>query len=120
MDGVAGGFAAEDMETFDRERFRKSVLESEIPSLVTFCAKWCKSCSLIRPVVKEISEKYEGRMHVFEVDAESSPETASEQGVLSVPTLILYVGGKAVMRLVGFSSRKDIEDKLGKELEQRV
>jgi thioredoxin 1 len=81
-------------------------------ALVDFGAEWCGPCKALVPTLTRISSAYEGRMSVYSVDIDSSPSLAARNGVMSVPTLILFKDGKAVDRVVGLISEGDLRTKI--------
>ena len=72
--------------------------------LVDFSADWCPPCRMIEPVVDELATTLAGRLTVGRLDVDRDPEISIRYGVLGMPTLILFAGGRPVDRLVGFSS----------------
>ena len=108
------------MEIVNGANFDEVVLQSNKPVLVDFCASWCHPCSMLHPIIEEISREYADKIKVVKVDVDASAELASAQGVLSVPTLILYINGTIAMRTVGFLSKEDIVKQIVKELELRT
>jgi thioredoxin 1 len=89
--------------------FGAEILESALPVLVDFFATWCGPCRMIAPVVEEVAKEYQGRLKVCKVDIDEAPGSASRYTVLSVPTLILFKGGKELDRIVGAAPRSSIE-----------
>lgn len=81
--------------------FKKEVLESDIPVLVDFWAEWCAPCKMVAPVVAEIAKDYEGKLKVCKVSVDEAQKSASEYGVMSIPTLILFKGGEVADTIVG-------------------
>ena len=80
--------------------------EAEIgarPVLVDFWAEWCPPCRMIEPVVTELASTHSGQLTVCRLDVDSCPGDRHRYACL-VPTLILFIGGQPVDRLVGFSS----------------
>ena len=86
----------------DQNNFKTEVLESEIPVLVDFFATWCGPCKMLAPVIDQIASEYEGKVKVCKVDVDECREPAMEYGITSIPTLILFKGGKAVKTSLGF------------------
>jgi thioredoxin 1 len=82
--------------TFDGE-----VLRSELPVAVDFWAPWCRPCRAIEPHLVELARRNEGRMRLVRLDVDSSPGAASRYGVLTVPTVILFVGGEPRATVLG-------------------
>jgi thioredoxin 1 len=90
-------------ETFDQD-----ALKAELPVLVDFYATWCGPCKMLAPVLEEVAKRYEGRAKVVKVDIDESPELAQRFGVSAVPTLVLFKDGKAVQKVMGFQSPKQL------------
>jgi thioredoxin 1 len=88
----------------DTETFEAAVLEPGSPVLVEFSAGWCPPCRMIEPVVAELANSLAGRLQVFRLDVDRFPEISARYSVLSMPTLMLFAGGRPADRLVGFAS----------------
>ncbi len=98
------------------ESFEADVLDAESPVLVDFWAEWCGPCKMIAPIVEELAEEYVGQMSVAKLDADENPNTMQAYGVMGIPTLILFKGGEAVERIVGFMPKERLLDKLAPHL----
>lgn len=92
--------------------FEANVINAQKPTLVDFWATWCAPCRMIAPVLEEIAAENEGKLTVAKVDVDGNPGIATNYGIQSIPTLILFKGGKPVERLVGFMNKKKLMDKL--------
>ncbi len=92
--------------------FQEEVLNSDKPVLADFWAEWCGACKMIAPAVDQISQEYEGRLKVCKVNVEEAPKTASQYGVMSIPTLTIFKDGKIQDQVVGALSKPDLEKKL--------
>lgn len=89
--------------------FSSEVISSATPVLVDFSAEWCGPCKKLEPIVADLAREYEGRLKVGHLDVECSPATAARFGVMSVPTLIFFKGGKAADQIIGSVSRQALE-----------
>ena len=94
------------------QNFETTVGASPQPVLVDFWATWCAPCKMLKPVVEELATEYKGRVTLAELDVDANPNTASKFGVLSIPTLILFRGGKAVQRIVGYQQKATLRQKI--------
>src|SRR5881227_2407835 len=81
--------------------FENEVLKSSIPVLVDFWATWCAPCRAIAPIVEQIAAENPGRLKVVKLDVDESGETSVRYGVMNIPTLHLFKGGKVVERWIG-------------------
>ncbi|MEM6452277.1 MAG: thioredoxin [Cyanobacteria bacterium P01_C01_bin.69] len=96
--------------------FKQEVLESEAPVLVDFWAPWCGPCRMVAPVVDEISEQYDGQVKVVKVNTDENPSVASQYGIRSIPTLMIFKGGQRVDMVVGAVPKTTLANTLEKYL----
>jgi thioredoxin 1 len=101
-----------ELAQFSQSTFENEVLKSPGPVLVDFTASWCHPCHMLEPIVRELADSWDGRVKVGQVDVDANSELAVKYGVMGVPTLILFVGGRPSERLVGFMPRERLLAKL--------
>ena len=97
--------------------FDSEVLKSNLPTLVDFWAIWCGPCKQIAPTVDALANEYQGRVKVAKLDVDHNQITAQQYGVRSIPTLLIFKGGRVVGQLVGAAPRSRLEAELKKHLE---
>jgi thioredoxin 1 len=79
----------------------QEVLSSSQPLLVDFWAGWCGPCRALAPTIEKLAEKYGNEVRFAKLDVDELPEVASQFGIQSIPTLLLFEGGEVVAQLVG-------------------
>jgi thioredoxin 1 len=94
------------------ETFQQEVLESKLPVLVDFWAPWCGPCRMVGPIIEELAGDYDGRVVVAKVNVDENDVTSGKYGVTSIPTMIIFNGGKEVERMVGARPKKSLAERL--------
>lgn len=95
------------------QNFKTEVLQSKLPVLVDFYGEWCQPCKLLAPIISQVAKDLDGRVRIGKLDVDKNPQTAQKNGVMGVPTLILFRNGKESKRLVGLRTKKDLVKELG-------
>ncbi|MCS6911912.1 MAG: thioredoxin [Myxococcales bacterium] len=101
--------AADNILTLTDDNFEAEVLRSPLPTLVDFWAVWCAPCRQIAPAVEALAKELAGQVRVGKMDIDHNHHTPVRFDVRSIPTLLLFSGGKVVGQLVGAVPKAKIE-----------
>ncbi|REK69483.1 thioredoxin [Paenibacillus paeoniae] len=97
-----------------KDNFTQSV-ESGV-SLVDFWAPWCGPCKMQLPIVEELAGELAGQATIAKINVDEEPELASQFGVMSIPTLILFKDGQPVDKMVGLQSKDALKTKISNQI----
>ena len=103
------------VQHFDRTSFEKAIA-GDLPVLVDFWAPWCGPCRMVAPFIDEIGAELEGSAVVGKVNVDDCPDLAHRFGVMSIPTLIVFKGGKVVEQAIGARGKADIAAMIDRHL----
>ncbi len=96
--------------------WEEDVLKAEGPVLVDFWAAWCPPCRMIAPAIEAVGERYAGRARVGKLNVDDNPVTAARYDIRSIPTLLVFQGGKVVEQRVGALPPGEIAELLERQL----
>ena len=96
----------------DDGNFENEVLRSNVPVLLDFSAEWCAPCKRLQPIVEAIAQEYDGRLKVAHLDIDKAQATAVRYGIMSVPTVLLFKGGKVQDQLLGYAPKDKLIEKI--------
>jgi thioredoxin 1 len=108
--------ASNDIVTLQDSTFDQEVLKSDVPVLVDFWAVWCGPCKAIAPVVEELATQYRGKVKVAKLDVDHHQQVPQQYGIRSIPTLLMFKGGRVVDTIVGAVPKSKLEDSFKKVL----
>jgi thioredoxin 1 len=93
--------AVENLLEITDSNFEAEVLKSDIPVLVDIWAPWCGPCRIVGPIIEGLANEYAGKMKVGKLNVDDNSETAMKYQIQSIPTILIFKGGKEVQRLIG-------------------
>jgi thioredoxin len=99
------------------DNWKKEVIDSEVPVLVDFWAEWCPPCRMIAPAVEALATAYSGRAKVGKLNVDENPHVAASFEVRSIPTLLVFKGGKVVGQQIGAVPQARIAQMLDSQME---
>ena len=98
------------------QNFEEEVVKHDTPTLVDFWAPWCGPCRMVAPIVEELAGEYEGRVKFVKLNTDENPEVSMRYGIRSIPTLLVFKGGKVVEQIVGAVPKAKLEAAMKKAL----
>ena len=93
-----------------KDNFQTEVVESDRPVVVDFWAEWCGPCRMAAPIFESLAEKHGDKIKFAKLNIDEQGELAVMNRVMSIPTFIVFDGGKAVDRMIGLSSEEELEE----------
>lgn len=94
----------------ESERVLSEVLSSDKLVVVDFFAEWCGPCQMLAPIIKNLDEKYDGRVEFYKVNVDENQDCAIRYGVTAMPTLVLFKDNQEVERQVGYLEQDELEE----------
>jgi thioredoxin 1 len=88
--------------------FETDVIKSEEPVVVDFWAEWCGPCRMIAPALEQIATEMNGKVKIAKLNVDENPGVASKYGIRSIPTLMVFKGGKQVATKTGAGPKSEL------------
>jgi thioredoxin 1 len=101
------------MREVSEQDFNEVVLGSDTPVVVDFWAEWCGPCRLVHPELEKIAGEYQGKVTVVKLNIDEAPSVAAKYGIMSIPTIGLFIDGDLKAQVVGARPKDDIVMGLG-------
>ena len=96
----------------NEQNFEQEVLQSSSPVLVDFWAEWCGPCQMIAPAIEELANEFNGKVKVGKVNIDEAQGLATRYSVMSIPTLMIFKGGKVIDQVVGALGKEQLAGRL--------
>jgi thioredoxin 1 len=104
---------------FTNDNFNKEVLESDAPVLVDFWAPWCGPCQMQAPIIEEVAKEMKDKKVVIgKLNVDENQDTASQYGIMSIPTIVLFKNGKIAEQMMGLQQKDILIERLNKLIEE--
>ena len=92
------------------------VVNGAKPVFIDFWAPWCGPCRIVGPIVEELASSYDGRAVIGKMNVDDNPIVAQKFGVTSIPTMMMFKGGKLVDRMVGAAPKAALQGFIDRNL----
>lgn len=100
----------------DEQNFEQEILKSDLPAMVDFWAEWCGPCKVLSPIISEIAKEFEGKIVVGKLNVDQNNQLAIRYGIMSIPTIKFFKGGRVVGEIIGAAPKPLIVEELKKHL----
>jgi thioredoxin 1 len=102
--------------TFTDDNFQSEVIDSDILVVVDFWAPWCGPCQMIGPIIEELATEYEGKVKIGKMNVDENEKTPQEMGIMGIPAIKFFKGGKQVAELTGAQPKDALKAKIEEQM----
>lgn len=97
-----------------QKNFDETINNADKPVLVDFWAEWCGPCRMLLPTVEALSQENEGKAVICKLNVDEAGDIAGRYGISSIPTLIMFKGGKEVEKIIGLRRKEQLQEIIDK------
>lgn len=97
---------------FNDTNFKENVEDNSGVTVIDFWAEWCGPCRLVAPIIEDLSNEYDGKALVGKLDVDNNPEVSFKLGIRSIPTIMIFKGGKVVDKHIGTLTKQALKEKI--------
>ena len=98
-----------DIQNITDDNFETEVKNSGEAVLVDFWAEWCGPCKMIAPVLEEMAEELDGKLKICKLNVDENSQVATQFGVMSIPTLMVFKDGQEKDRIIGYHTKEELK-----------
>ena len=98
-----------DIKNITDDNFETEVKNSGETVLVDFWAEWCGPCKMIAPVLEEMAEELDGKLKICKLNVDENSQVATQFGVMSIPTLMVFKDGQEKDRIIGYHTKEELK-----------
>ncbi len=110
---------SENVININQDNFQSAVIESQKPVLIDFWAEWCIPCRMVTPLVEELAKEYKDQVGFAKINVDESPRIASQYGIMSIPTIMIFKNGRPEEQVIGFKPKNGLKQMLDNVLNGR-
>ncbi len=102
------------MEILNKKQFDEKTQKGVV--LIDFFATWCGPCKMLAPILEEVQKEIGDKAQIYKIDVDKEEKLARSFGIMSIPTLILFVDGQIEEKHVGLMSKSEIVELIEKNI----